>query len=81
MHRATLSLSSPSFFQSNLQNPTFMPPQAVATAQTLATFTLSSAASAKTSLCLGSAVSTFAASVSERTSVNNPPFFYQAHPA
>ena len=52
-----------------------IPPQAIAVAQTVLTLRLSSAASAKTSLRLGSHVGTFAASASGRTSVNNAPFF------
>ena len=78
-HWATFSHSasySPSFeSHSSFQCPRCMPPQAIAAAQTLATCTLLSAASAKTSLRHGSSFGTFAASDSEWTSVNNAPFF------
>ena len=53
----------------------FIPPQAIAVAHTLSTFTFSSAASAKTSLRLGSHAGTLAASASERTPMNDAPFF------
>ena len=50
-----------------------MPPHAIAVAQTLATFTLSSAASVKTSLRRGFPVGAFSVSAAERTSVNKAP--------
>ena len=76
MHRATFSHSPLLVLQRSLQCSARIPPQAIAAAQTLSTFTpLESAASAKTSLRLGLHFGTFAASASERTSVNDAPFF------